>query len=170
MTAVLPGHRSVRPGEAGIEPTAPGTHGATGSNRRAPWPDLDSHRQASTLRHMSQRMTPDVRQRYDHLAKMVFVHGERFDKQHGSWIRLRLTDDVYLTMDSWSKAIWLRSDGARFRNPVTGFGGRLIERLGIDFGTAELYATPARLESIIRATKSALRTMGGDSAGGEKAA
>lgn len=93
------------------------------------------------------------RARFDVLVGLVLHRGERFAKDHGSWVRLRLTPDVSLTLDSYSSALTLVAGGAPYDNPVTGFAGKRLEYVGTTFGGYAPRISAARLESLIRAVE-----------------
>jgi hypothetical protein len=93
---------------------------------------------------------------YRRLAELIHADGERFPKRHGSWIRLRLAPDFSLVMGSWNRSIALVAGDAPFANEVTGFEGRVVARLGIDFGGFALYVSAERLHGLLRVAEAAV--------------
>ncbi len=71
---------------------------------------------------------------YNHevLRYLIREHGEKFNKKHGNWIRLRLNGYWFLEMDSWNGYINLKQGSGEpnnvptnpLFNDVCGFSGK----------------------------------------------
>lgn len=95
-----------------------------------------------------------IDRRHRFLGSLIATHGERFHKTHGHWVKLALTPDVCLTMDTWNGAIDLRREPAPYRDWVNGFGRKgVLEYFGMPEPDYYAKVTEKRLEAIIRATE-----------------
>jgi hypothetical protein len=89
-----------------------------------------------------------MQEKHNRLAITMQKYGEHYPKKHGTWVRYKLVGNIYLTMDSWNKAIRVTRN-AKFDNRWTGFSGDDIAYLGIDFGGYEPHVEEKVLDNIL---------------------
>lgn len=70
---------------------------------------------------------------YKQLVRLVLDSGERFRKKHGEWLLYRISDQLFLMMDSWNGHLLL-CEGSGEYDYWTGFKGRKLHSFGLDFG------------------------------------
>ena len=67
------------------------------------------------------------------LASLVVAKGEWFQKKHGSWYKLQITEDFFMVLDTWSGFLCLKSGSGKYCQWV-GFHGKLRINFGLRFG------------------------------------
>lgn len=95
---------------------------------------------------MRRDATKEQRGAYNRLALLIMNAGEVFQKKHGSWMRLKLYGNLWLTLDTWNKSIKVVEGQCDYDNMYTGF--KNYEKkyyLGIDFGGFEVNVDANRL-------------------------
>ena len=95
----------------------------------------------------------ESRELFEELVKIILMRGIMFPKEHGNWARLRIGDDTYLCMDTWSQAIHLKKN-ADYNNKWTGFDGEEMQYLGLNFGGMELHVDADYLKTLPEEIKS----------------
>lgn len=73
---------------------------------------------------------------HSNLAHLIEEKGMRYEKRHGSWYILHIASSLWFQMDSWNRQIFLKMGEANY-NYSTGFGGKTLTYVGIDFGGFE---------------------------------
>jgi hypothetical protein len=97
-------------------------------------------------------MNNDEHVLFEELVRIILMRGVMFPKEHGNWARLRIGDDEYLCMDTWSQAIHLKKN-ADYNNKWTGFDGEEILYLGMNFGGLEIHVNANYLENLLKEIK-----------------
>lgn len=93
--------------------------------------------------HFEQRVLEEAHAK---LVSLIIKKGETFRKKHGNWIRIKLYDDLWLTLDTWNKAILLVKGKCTYDNMCSGFTDyEEREYIGINFGRFESHVSAHRM-------------------------
>lgn len=84
---------------------------------------------------------------YNRLVRLIQDNGETYIKKHGNWCKLKLCNELWLTLDTWNRSIHVVSGECRYDNMWTGFADYQEEAyLGLDFGSFECHTTEHMLK------------------------
>jgi hypothetical protein len=103
---------------------------------------------------LSERKLTQLEETYTRLVEVVWNRGESFPKGPGNWIRLALShnNQAFLELDSWQKALSLKTGSGEYLGPKLGFAGAKIENIGDLCFDFHCYISPARLEELLHLT------------------
>lgn len=90
--------------------------------------------------------------RFDALCHAVFLKGAHFRRDFGDWVRLRLADGTYLELDSYGRNLMVKEGSGEYppdsEGHYGGFVGRNLYKVGIHFGSPEVYVDDAVLAAL----------------------
>jgi hypothetical protein len=100
---------------------------------------------------LSEKELVRLEKTYAQLVELVWDHGESFPKGPGNWIRFLLSrnNQAFLELDSWQKALSLKSGSGEYLSPELGFAGTKIENIGDLCFEFHCYVPPARLGELL---------------------
>lgn len=97
-----------------------------------------------------------LQSKHEELAALIYSQGEKHHKKHGYWVRVKLSDEQSVVMDSWNSAIHLKQ-GVTECDYWIGFNGKPLRYYGLIFGGFNSKATSEEYESIITRIKEKLK-------------
>jgi hypothetical protein len=101
---------------------------------------------------LSEKELARLEKAYLRLVEVVWDRGQSFPKGPGNWIRFSISryNQAFLELDSWQKALSLKTGSGEYLSPELGFAGVKIENIGDSCFEFHCYVSPAHLEELLR--------------------
>ena len=91
----------------------------------------------------------NLKERYNHLVKLIRDNGTYFPKRHGNYVLLNYFDNYYFELDTWNSSISITSSDNIDDFGIKSNGYKTLKCIGIDWGGFELYVSEKILDFYI---------------------